>query len=600
MEILTKYLQDIKNNSNINTDDIMLEESKDFKKILKVKLNGKFKYIGSKYKNQGDINEFCEKFKDINVETSIIVFGLSTGEHIEKLRKKIGEFNRILVVEPDKRILKKFLELESSREILQDDRISLVGIDNEQLKNSLHYFLGYLEDYNNFRFSVYVNYDQIYLLEFKDFLRSLEITLRFFQTNLATEIFYGENFMETYLKNLKYISESLTINEFKNKFNGFTAVLVSAGPSLEKNISELKTLNDNVIIICGNRTLKPLIDNGIKPHFMCAIDFSEPIYQMCSQYMDKCIPLVFTETTNNTLVKNQIGKKIFFQCGASKTNIKNIIFKDVDKLYSGGSVAHTCMDFARYLGCDKIIFIGQDLAYTNDKHHADITNIKYDDEVNYYCNLIEVEGIFGDKIYTSLSLKYFKEQFENYIKSHNNLTFVNSTEGGANIKGTIVMDLKTSLKKYCIKSAVKNKINKILEEVNGTIKLDVVRNNILENYSEIEKIYKNMKKANNSIENTLKTENLNEMNRTYELIKKLNYKIDNSSGIDLIDFLMCNIVSKTANNFRYKQSKSEVENLKKILKAFNAFYLVFMKYLEEVLPKIKQCIESLEDDRNEI
>ncbi|GAA0078690.1 DUF115 domain-containing protein [Clostridium sp. CTA-5] len=599
MELLTNYLMDIQCDNNIKTEEVVLESTKDSKKIFKVKLDGKFKYIGSKYMCENDIKNFSKKFEDINSDTLIIIFGLCTGEHILNLQKNLSDFNRVLIIEPDKRILKKFLNLEESVDILKDEKISIIGFDEENLQTYIQGFIEHESDYNNVRYSTYANYDKIYLEEFNIFLRSLKNALRFFETNVATEIVFGNKFMETYLDNIKYIGESYIINELKNKFNGFTAIVVSAGPSLEKNIQELKKIKDNAIIICGNRTLKPLIQHNIIPHFMCAVDCTDAIYEMSRECLDKHIPLVFTETTNHKLVKNQLGNKIFFKYGAVKTNIEKILNNNIDMLYSGGSVAHSCVDFARYLGCNKIIFVGQDLAYTNNKHHAKITESLIDNSINYNLDLIEVEGIYGDKVFTTRALENFRKTFEEYISCNNNIKFINSTEGGAKIEGTEVMDLRSSIEQYCVNNDVCKTINNIFEN-NIINDLDIIKRNITKNYNDIQEIYTSIKKLNNSINDILKLNDINKMKKIYKSIRKLNYKIDNHTCMEFIDFLMVNIISKSSYYFRYKESESEIENLTNILNGFNNLYKNIIESIGDIIPKIKLCIETLEDDKNEL
>ncbi|KAI3350327.1 motility associated factor glycosyltransferase family protein [Clostridium botulinum] len=599
MKLLTDYLINIECDDSINIEEVILENTKDSKKIFKVKLDGKFKYIGSKYMGENDTEEFLKKFENINSDTLIIIFGLCTGEHILKLQKKLGAFNRVLIVEPDKRVLKKFLNLESSKDILLDEKISIIAFDEENLQLYIQGFIEHESDYNNIKFASYANYDKIYTYKFNIFLKKLKNALRFFETNVATEIVFGNKFMETYLKNIKHIFQSYIINDFKDKFKFYTAIIVSAGPSLEKNITELKKVKDNSIIICGNRTLKPLIENDIIPDFMCAVDCTDAIYDMSKEYLDKNIPLVFTETTNYKLVENQLGKKIFFKYGAVKTNIENILNHKVDMLYSGGSVAHSCVDFAKYLGCNKIIFVGQDLAYTNNCHHAKITESSIDENINYNLDLIEVEDIYGGTVFTTRVLDNFKRTFEEYISCNKNIKFINSTEGGAKIEGTEIMDLRDSINEYCVNSDIDEIINNVFEKNNKINNMNIIKNNIHKNYENIKEIYQNIKELNFSINDTLKVNDIYKMKKIYKSIKKLNYKIDNCICMEFIEFLMVNIISKSSYYFRYKESKLEIENLRNILNGFNNLYKNLVEAMEEIIPQIKLCIETLEDDKDE-
>lgn len=593
MELLTAYLKEIMKDKNINIDEAILEKSKDNKNIFKVKYNDKFKYIGSKYNVEQDVDTLCENLKDINIDTIIIIFGLSTGEHVNKVREIINKFNRVLVIEPDKRILKSFLTLEKSKEILEDERISIIGFEEKNLKDYIMEFIEHESNYNNVKICFYANYDKLYLSEYTNFLRSLKDTLRFIETNVVTEVVLGKEFMESYLNNIKHISNSYIINDVKDKFKGFTAIIVSAGPSLEKNIHKLKSLKDNAIIICGNRTLKPLIEEGITPHFMCAVDCNDILYEMTSDYLYKGVPLVFTETTNSKLVETQKGPKFFFKYGVVDTNIENIFGKTIDRLYSGGSVAHTCMDFARYLGCTNIIFIGQDLAYTENKHHANIAETNGDKNFNYDQSLIKVKSVNGDMVYTTRVLDGFRKNFEAYIVKEKQIKFINATEGGADIEGTEIMILEEAINKYSIKSGASKIIDEVFSFTNSRNEnKDVIKKNLIKDYNSIMEMEKTLEKLRKIIRDSLGSRSIKRIKKTQRLISNINKKLDNDSYMKFINFLTLEIINKSPVYFRYEESDLEIENVKNILKGFYKLYDDFIKCIDDVKIKIEECIEA--------
>ena len=595
METLTTYLKQIMEDEHINTDEVILEKSKDNKNIFKVKYDDKFKYIGSKYNVQQDIDNLCEDFKDINLDTIIIIFGLSTGEHIEKIKEIINKFNRVLVMEPDKRVLKSFLTLEKSKDILKDERISIIGFEEKNLKDYIAGFIGHESNYNNVKVCFYANYDKLYLSEYTSFLRTLKDTLRFIETNVATETLLGKEFMKCYLNNIKYISDSYTINDVKDKFKGFTAIIVSAGPSLEKNIHNLKNLKDNAIIICGNRTLKPLMEKGITPHFMCAVDCNDILYEMTSDYLYKGVPLVFTETTNSKLVEAQEGLRIFFKYGVVDTNVENIFEKTIDNLYSGGSVAHSCLDFAKYLGCTSIIFVGQDLAYTENKHHANIAETNGDKNFNYNRSFIKVKSIDGGTVDTTRVLDGFRKNFEEYIEKEKEIKFINATEGGANIEGTEVMTLEEAINKYTIKSGVSKTISEVLSLKNSLNQnKDNIRKNLIKDYDSIIEMEKTLEKLRKTIKDSLDSKSIKKIKKTQRLIADVNKKLDNDSYMKFLNFLILEIINKSPVYFRYEESKVEIENTKNILRGFYKLYGDFIKCIEDVKVKIEVCITEQE------
>ncbi|WP_055668141.1 motility associated factor glycosyltransferase family protein [Desnuesiella massiliensis] len=593
MKVLTEYLKGIAEDKNINTNGVILEKSKDNKDIFKVKHNNKIRYIGSKYNVQQDIDNFCEDFKDINIDTIIIIFGLSTGEHINKIQKIIKKFNRVLVIEPDKRVLKSFLTLEKSKAILEDERISIIGFEEKNLQDYIAGFIWHESNYNNIKVCFYSNYDKLYLSEYTSFLRILKDTLRAIETNVATEIVLGKKFMESYLNNIKHISNSYTINHVKDKFKGFTAIIVSAGPSLEKNIHKLKQVKDNAIIICGNRTLKPLMEKGITPHFMCAVDCSDLLYEMTSDYLYKRVPLVFTETTNSKLVEAQEGPKVFFKYGVVDTNIGNIFGKSIDSLYSGGSVAHSCVDFAKYLGCISIIFVGQDLAYTENKHHANIAGTNGDKELNYNVDLIKVKSLEGDTVYTTRVLDGFRKNFEDYIEQEKQIKFINATEGGAHIEGTEILTLEESINKYAVKSGIDKIISEIFQYKNTINEnKNIIKKNLIHNYDSIVDMKKNLEKLRKAIKDSLDSDSIKKIRKTQKLIADVNRKIDNDSYMKFLNFLTLPVISKSPVYFRYEESEVEIENVKNILEGFYRLYGDFIKCIEDVKVKIEDCIEA--------
>lgn len=157
----------------------------------------------------------------------------------------------------------------------------------------------------------------------------------------------------------------------------------------------------------------------------------------------------------------------------------------MDLLFQGGSVAHTCTSFARLLGCNPIIFIGQDLAYTNNKLHAD--NAVVEGESNNVNNTgIYVKGVVEDKVLTNHDLNMFRERLETIIRIYKDITFINCTEGGAHIEGTEVRTLREVIEEFNY-PIDKNAINRI-----STININ------------IENLLKKLKDIYNEIDNLIK------------------------------------------------------------------------------------------------
>ena len=181
---------------------------------------------------------------------------------------------------------------------------------------------------------------------------------------------FGEVFIRNLIWNLDIINKSTSIDKIKGKYKDVPAIIVSAGPSLEENIKAMvrnKEALKNYLVVAGSRTLKALIENGIKPDIIVTIDPVDENYEMISEYINSDIPLAFYEYSNRKILSEYKGEKIYLSSILSKVVGELNTLKSI---YLGGSVAHTAVDVARTLACNPIIFAGQDLAYTYEKHHA--------------------------------------------------------------------------------------------------------------------------------------------------------------------------------------------------------------------------------------
>ncbi len=173
--------------------------------------------------------------------------------------------------------------------------------------------------------------------------------------------------------------------------------------------------------------------------------------------MELEIPMVVTEQVNSNVVKNYKGKKLFV-LNSFKNTIEKIFNEEYFSIQLGGSVAHLATAFAVLLGAKNVIFIGQDLAFTNNRYHSILStneNLIKEKTIFNRNDLFYVDGNIEERVLTNNSFLTFKNWFEIFISNNPNINFINSTEGGAKIKGTKIMPLKDSLNIYC-----KEKINK--------------------------------------------------------------------------------------------------------------------------------------------
>lgn len=223
-----------------------------------------------------------------------------------------------------------------------------------------------------------------------------------------------------------------TIDDLKKEFIGRDIYIVAAGPSLDKNFLLLKKLGNKGIILATGTVFRKLLNEGIRPDYVIVTDANERVYGQIKGLENEYIPMLYLSTAYKGFASNYKGKKyIILQHDFNKSEEYAKRY-NLELIKTGGSVSTTALDIGISLGCNRIIFLGLDLAYTDNYVHALGTSRR---ELASTEDLRQVKDIHGNLIYTSKSLDMYRSWIENRINEVENIIFLNATEGGADIKG---------------------------------------------------------------------------------------------------------------------------------------------------------------------
>ncbi|EAL6288538.1 motility associated factor glycosyltransferase family protein, partial [Campylobacter coli] len=358
--------------------------------------------------------------------------------------------------------------------------------------------------------------------------------------------------IEQFVYNLPQMITHPSYKELLSKRKGIsdTAIIVSTGPSLTKQLPLLKKYANKATIFCADSSYPILAKHGIKPDYVLSLEripltsefFNNDFGEFDKDIVFVCAGVVHPKTIeylkNKTFIITQ--KILAFPY---YINLKNFCYAAV-----GFSVAHMAYEFATHLSHKNIIFIGQDLAYAEDgfSHTKDYSNLdKHEghfqrDKGKFQCLAYGGNG----KAESSEVWTMFRFFLQDTISRNIISTTYNCTEGGARIEGTIEKPFLWACEKLLYKDLNKpfekleplslNKQNEFLlkayYKVCKSIKHCRDFSKILSNdFEKIQSVYLNLNKKENDLNLAIrkidefknKLENIKQMQDLYEILSTL-------------------------------------------------------------------------------
>lgn len=356
-----------------------------------------------------------------------VVYGMGLGYHIKELCD-FDDTIKIKVIESDLNSLNIALSCNNFEENLLSEQLEII-FDPDWIM--LGEELRQLESYTRKKFVVYE--PAIHLIGNKEKKEAIE------------DFFIGYQSVKNQLQNLKrnfwrnVKKYDFSIDNLKNLWIGKNIFLIAAGPSLDKNILELKRKPSNSIFIAVGTVCKKLLKLGIRPDFIIITDALESTYAQIEGLEEEDIPLLVLSTVYYKIVDTYKGKK-YLICQKGFKEAEDLAReKEWMTFQTGGSVSTTAIDIAIQFCCKRMIVVGLDLAYTDYASHATETiNWTISDERGKRI----VEGMDGKQVYTIKNLDIYRKWIERRIAEEKEIEFIDATEGGAKIAGMKIMALK--------------------------------------------------------------------------------------------------------------------------------------------------------------
>ena len=404
--------------------------------------------LNSPFHPDQEARRWVEQFKFHSVGKRFLLFGLGNGIFAKEILKNLREDEILLIYEPCGDIFLHILNNYDLTELLEDQRVSITvkGINNDEFNQSVPFYIRYINLVSQV-VGIHPKYDQMFPYDCKWFYTFIMDNRLKAVVNKNTFKALGRIRTTNLLKNMRYVGDANCMNDYKSKFpEDIPAIIVSAGPSLNKNIEVLKKAKGKAVIIAVDSSLRMLYKHNVVPDFVVTIDANKsPVHFETYKEAYECAYFC-SIGAKNSIVSSIKGRRIIYDSDDYMEAI-NLSNNEGISVPTAGSVSTDAFSICSILGFKIIILVGQDLAYDGIYTHAD--NRVANDDIGTD-DLQEVEDIYGNKIKTRSDWYIFLQWYKDAVYKYQG-EVIDATEGGAKIDGTKILKLEEAIEEYCTK-----------------------------------------------------------------------------------------------------------------------------------------------------
>ncbi|EGS5822641.1 motility associated factor glycosyltransferase family protein [Campylobacter jejuni] len=392
--------------------------------------------------------------------------------------------------------------------------------------------LEYLSLYEMFISShYYLKYYETSILSLNELcIKSASVAIRNADITCFLPLLTHGQFLQNIPSMLESIPFQRILSERKNKFEN--AIVVSAGPSLAKQLSLLKAYQDKAVIFCADGALSMLEKKSIVPDYVLNIDFEDLPLRFFQNKENLKQSIIALECATHPNVVHSLRAENCIIVLRNKALYQRFNLNDFGYIDTGTHVSHFSYTLALALGFKNIIMIGQDLAF-DEEGNSHSKGFVLGERIDHALSIptLQVPAYAGKgEVLTHIAWNDYRIKLE-YLFACNSkeAKFYNATEGGARINFTEELSFKECCEKLLTKekpkfelpkSLTKNRSDKLLAKFKEKIQKDqenakrflddaLALKQILENILSkdfllplefLEKVYQNIENFNHSLD----------------------------------------------------------------------------------------------------
>ncbi|EHU3837835.1 motility associated factor glycosyltransferase family protein [Campylobacter coli] len=532
----------------------------------------------------------------------VCIYGIGNALLIKNLAK---HYKHLFVFESEIELFILALSTIDLSEELCSGKIYLVDIEEERvdiqllilfdMKDMFEYLSLYEMFVNN---SFYKQFCEKTWCETDEFCKkNIEIVIRDsgLNSNLSFQSYF--HFLQNIPSMLESIPFQRILSQRKNKFDN--AIVVSAGPSLAKQLPLLKACQDKAVIFCADGALSMLEKEGIVPDYVTNLDFTDLAMKFFQNKENKTSLNILSCATHPNVARSLNAENCMIVL-RNKALYQRFNLNDFGYIDTGTHVSHFSYTLALALGFKNIIMIGQDLAFDEEGNsHSKGFDFgeKFSGEENIDKLKVPAYGGKGE-VLTHITWNDYRIKLE-YLFACNDqkAKFYNATEGGARINFTEELSFKECCEKLLTKFKPKFELPKSLTK-NRSDKLLVKFK---------EKIQKDQENAKRFLDDALALKQIleNILSKDFllplEFLEKVYQNIENfNHSLDTDEFIQDGILKAVIYERGLKISLVYKENIldhasfiSAYIKAYHEWLLYFMEKLEQRINIIINSFKEL-------
>ncbi len=436
--------------TNLQSEAVHVEKARKGGDIIVYNEQGKDIFLNSRYDPINEAGKFMEEYFEMPEESILIMYGLSNGYYAREYIKNANRNTKCIIFEPCMEIFMQTLGCIDISDLLGSDRIYIVvrGANDEDFDFIAQEWLQ-IYNINNNKLVAVPKYKELFCTDYDAFRQQLDEIYQKIYVSSNTAVAIGKAAVKNDFYNMLFFEGCRSGMELCDRFpEDMPAIVVSAGPSLEKNVEMLKNAKGKAFIFVVDSAIPKVMEIGVTPDAIISVDRLKSVDNFKAEGLDE-VPFFAHMDVNTEVLSSLKPKNLFFYCCDNELCID--LFKkagsEIDYMEGGGSVATAAITNLISWGFKRIILIGQDLAFTGNRMHAgeEAVEINHDDGNYKY-----VKDIDGNDVIIRQDYYMYLRWIEETALNNSGIEFIDATEGGAFKKNLKQMTLEDAIKEYCI------------------------------------------------------------------------------------------------------------------------------------------------------